>query len=158
MLGRRPSRSRSAVLTRWWRRLRWLRRAAIAAPLVAVGVRTAMRKRGGGTGDHGPGGSGRPVPSGDPSPRPHLSAVRAASTARAGSEVTTPVSVAAPTRDWVDGGDGRTVPEGFPVKAKASSGIYHEPGGRNYDRTRADRWYRSAAAAEADGFRAPKTA
>jgi hypothetical protein len=43
-----------------------------------------------------------------------------------------------------------------PVKAKASSGIYHQPDGLAYERTNADRCYPSAAAAEADGFRAAK--
>jgi hypothetical protein len=38
-----------------------------------------------------------------------------------------------------------------------SSGIFHEPGGRFYDRTRADRCYPTAAAAEADGYRRSKT-
>lgn len=47
-------------------------------------------------------------------------------------------------------------PAGYPVKVKLSSGIYHEPGTFNYERTRPDRWYRSPAEAAADGFRAPK--
>lgn len=44
-----------------------------------------------------------------------------------------------------------------PVKVKLSSGIFHLPGTRNYERTNADRWYVSAEAAAADGFRASKT-
>jgi hypothetical protein len=47
-------------------------------------------------------------------------------------------------------------PVSHPVKAKLTSGIYHEPGGGNYDRTKADRCYVDAAAAEADGLRAVK--
>jgi hypothetical protein len=43
-----------------------------------------------------------------------------------------------------------------PVKAKLSSGIYHLPGGQNYERTKPDRCYVDAAAAEADGLRAAK--
>jgi hypothetical protein len=43
-----------------------------------------------------------------------------------------------------------------PVKAKLASGIFHEPGGANYARTRADRCYPSAAAAECDGLRPAK--
>jgi len=42
------------------------------------------------------------------------------------------------------------------VKAKLGSGIYHVPGGGNYDRTHADRCYANAEAAEADGLRAAK--
>jgi hypothetical protein len=48
-------------------------------------------------------------------------------------------------------------PDGFPIKVKESSGIYHVPGGRFYDRTRPDRWYATADAAEADGYRPSKT-
>ena len=42
------------------------------------------------------------------------------------------------------------------MKAKLASGIFHVPGGANYARTRADRCYLSADAAEADGLRASK--
>ena len=49
----------------------------------------------------------------------------------------------------------RRVPDDHPVKAKLASGIFHVPGGANYDRTNADRCYvDAAAAAEADGLRA----
>jgi hypothetical protein len=51
---------------------------------------------------------------------------------------------------------GGECPLSHPVKGKAASGIYHEPGGRNYERTRADRCYVDAAAAESDGMRASK--
>ena len=44
-----------------------------------------------------------------------------------------------------------------PVKAKVASGIFHVEGGRNYARTRPDRCYASAEAAEADGLRRSKT-
>jgi hypothetical protein len=44
-------------------------------------------------------------------------------------------------------------PVSHPVKGKRSSGIFHVPGGQNYERTRADRCYVDAAAAEADGLR-----
>jgi hypothetical protein len=49
-----------------------------------------------------------------------------------------------------------TCPASHPVKAKLASGIYHVPGGGNYDRTKPDRCYVDAAAAEADGMRAAK--
>ena len=58
--------------------------------------------------------------------------------------------------DWVDAVGGEPGPSTHPVKAKLSSGIYHVPGGLSYERTRPDRWYRSVAAAEADGLRAAK--
>ena len=56
---------------------------------------------------------------------------------------------------WIDGADGEC-PASHPVKAKLASGIFHEPGGANYDRTQADRCYASAAAAETDGLRPAK--
>jgi len=52
--------------------------------------------------------------------------------------------------------DGGGCPDSHPVKGKLTSGIYHEPGGFNYARTRADRCYLDAAAAESDGLRAAK--
>ena len=47
-------------------------------------------------------------------------------------------------------------PTDFPIKAKSSSKIFHVPGGLSYERTRADRCYRDADAAEADGLRQAK--
>ncbi len=58
---------------------------------------------------------------------------------------------------WVPARDDGSAPESHPVKVKVSSGIFHEPGGRFYDRTRPDRCYPTAAAAEADGYRRSKT-
>ena len=43
-----------------------------------------------------------------------------------------------------------------PIKGKLTSGIYHRPGGFAYERTKADRCYRDALAAESDGLRAAK--
>lgn len=59
---------------------------------------------------------------------------------------------AAWTEPTADGG----CPDGFPIKAKMSSKIFHAPGQLNYDRTTPDRCYADAAAAEADGLRAAK--
>ena len=56
---------------------------------------------------------------------------------------------------WVEAVDG-ACPDGYPVKAKLKSGIFHQPGGLAYDRTNPDRCYRDAAYAEADGLRAAK--
>jgi hypothetical protein len=47
-------------------------------------------------------------------------------------------------------------PDGYPVKANDSSRIFHVPGGRSYARTNADRCYRSADDAVADGYRQAK--
>ncbi|MCU4186540.1 hypothetical protein K6U06_19390 [Acidiferrimicrobium sp. IK] len=58
-----------------------------------------------------------------------------------------------------DGGadpvDGRC-PDGYPVKAKQRSRIYHLPGMALYERTTPDRCYRSAEDAERSGFRRAK--
>lgn len=49
-------------------------------------------------------------------------------------------------------------PPTHPIKVKTASGIYHVPGSQFYERTRPDRCYVDAAAAEADGYRAAKAA
>ncbi len=56
---------------------------------------------------------------------------------------------------WVEPIDG-ACPDGFPVKAKLSSGIFHVPGMVNYARTTPDRCYASSEAAAADGLRPAK--
>jgi hypothetical protein len=56
---------------------------------------------------------------------------------------------------WVDAVNGECPPT-HPVKAKLSSGIFHVPGGAMYARTKPDRCYRDAGAAEADGLRPAK--
>lgn len=47
-------------------------------------------------------------------------------------------------------------PASHPVKGKLASGIYHEPGGASYARTKPDRCYLDAQSAEADGLRPAK--
>jgi hypothetical protein len=66
---------------------------------------------------------------------------------------TTPEAVSAA---WVTPDPSGGCPAGFPVKVKLASGLYHEPGAAAYGRTRPDRCYRDAAAAQADGFRAAR--
>ncbi len=62
---------------------------------------------------------------------------------------------ASETETWLEPVDGECPPT-HPVKGKLTSGIYHRPGGLNYVRTRPDRCYVDAAAAEAAGLRASK--
>jgi hypothetical protein len=50
--------------------------------------------------------------------------------------------------DPVDG----TCPITHPVKGKQKSGLFHEPGMAQYERTHPDRCYVDASAAEADGL------
>lgn len=56
---------------------------------------------------------------------------------------------------WVEPSDG-TCPDGYPVKGKLKSGIFHIPGMLAYDRTRPDRCYATAEDAVADGLRPAK--
>jgi len=65
-----------------------------------------------------------------------------------------PAGSVAPAVDPLPDG---SCPASHPVKAKRASGIFHAPGSRNYDRTKADACYVDAAAAEADGLRPSKT-
>ncbi len=46
-----------------------------------------------------------------------------------------------------------SAPEGYTVKGNADSGLYHEPDGRWYESTVAEFWFKSAAEAEAAGFK-----
>ena len=65
-------------------------------------------------------------------------------------------TTARPASAWVEGSGGEA-PAGYPIKLKVSSGIFHVPGGRFYERTNPDRWYATAEAAIADGYRQSKT-
>ena len=56
---------------------------------------------------------------------------------------------------WIEPVDG-ACPASHPIKAKLSSGIYHSPGGMNYERTHPDRCYIDGTAAESDGLRPAK--
>ncbi len=77
--------------------------------------------------------------------------------AAVGDLVAEAAGAASPTDDpsWVPPVDG-ACPASHPIKANSNSGIYHEPGGRFYDRTQPERCYADPAAAEADGYRAAK--
>jgi hypothetical protein len=60
------------------------------------------------------------------------------------------------TNGWVDPNGTGACPITHPIKGKQSSGIYHVPGGANYDRTIPDRCYVNEEAAERDGMRRSK--
>jgi hypothetical protein len=53
---------------------------------------------------------------------------------------------------WQEPAPDGTCDQSYPVKVKMRSMLFHLPGMIAYDRTMADRCYRSAADAEADGF------
>jgi len=86
----------------------------------------------------------------------------AAGAAAATTAATDAANAAAAANDaappaWLPANEDGSTPAGHPVKVKESSGIFHVPGGRFYDRTKPDRCYPTAAAAEADGYRRSKT-
>src|SRR5262245_33340727 len=83
-----------------------------------------------------------------PVPRPSV----AVDPAPSETETTPAAGANGATPDWVESDNG-TCPATHPVKGKLSSGIFHVPGGQNYERTHADRCYVDPAAAEADGLR-----
>lgn len=76
-------------------------------------------------------------------------------TVDAPAEPTPDPTAAAEPAAWVEP-DGDACPASHPLKAKLASGIFHAPGGLNYERTKPDRCYADAAAAEADGLRPSK--
>ena len=57
-----------------------------------------------------------------------------------------PAGAAAPLADG-------SAPEGYTVTGNADSGLYHEPDGRWFDATVAEFWFKTAADAEAAGFK-----
>jgi hypothetical protein len=71
------------------------------------------------------------------------------------AETTSAAPAPSQEQTWVEPVDG-DCPDGYPIKAKVKSGIFHQPGGLAYDRTNPDRCYPDAASAEADGLRAAK--
>ena len=80
-----------------------------------------------------------------------------AANATAAAAATGDAASAAAEPAWLPANEDGSTPAGHPVKVKESSGIFHVPGGRFYDRTKPDRCYPTAAAAEADGYRRSKT-
>jgi hypothetical protein len=136
-------------------------KVALGAALVAAGVAAVRALRGG----PAPAFSEHPSTGTAPMPTPAPTPVAQPTPEPARTE-STPVTAAAPKAEpeaaapdaaapWVEPVDG-ACPEGFPVKAKLSSGIFHVPGGLAYERTKPDRCYRSADDALADGLRAAK--
>jgi hypothetical protein len=67
-----------------------------------------------------------------------------------------PAPAPAEAPPWVEPGDDGSCPVSHPIKGKRASGIYHVPGGANYDRTRAERCYADEDAARRDGLRRSK--
>ena len=94
-------------------------------------------------------------------PDPVLSEPRPSTEVHADPEAPKPPTSVAPKPagdagvTWVEP-TGEVCPTTHPVKAKLASKIFHVPGGQMYDRTKPDRCYRDAGAAESDGLRQAK--
>jgi len=73
----------------------------------------------------------------------------------------TPAEVVALAGEW-DGSapatDDGEMPEGYEIKGNAGSMLYHEPGSRYYEATKAEVWFDSVESAEAAGFSKPGSA
>lgn len=97
-----------------------------------------------------------PTPDAAPAPNPPGDAEPAADVVRVSEPEGVPVADAGVRAAWVAPTAAGGCPDGYPIKAKTSSKIFHSPGQLNYDRTTPDRCYRDAGAAEDDGLRAAK--
>ena len=99
-------------------------------------------------------------PAPKPAPEPAPAAAAAKKAAKKATKATEPAAPAArpegpPAKAWVEG-TGAVCPDSHPVKAKMSSHLFHLPGMFAYDRTKPDRCYENAEAAEADGLHRAK--
>ncbi len=103
--------------------------------------------------------SATPLPSAPPQWPPLTGSPTATATSAAAAPSATPARPPTPeaAQPWLPPRDDGNTPASHPIKAKQSSGIFHVPGGRFYDRTRPDRCYTTAAEAEADGYRQSKS-
>ena len=157
------------MLRRWFHRL--TRLALLTAVVGAVvGIRHLAARRHGGA-ELGPPATWPPLERGEEpvaavgdlvsstTPPPPTSALPESDepVAAVGDLVAEAAEATSPTDDppWLLPVNG-VCPASHPIKANRNSGIYHEPGGRFYDRTQPERCYADPAAAEADGYRAAK--
>jgi hypothetical protein len=97
-----------------------------------------------------------PVPHSASTPTPTPPTPNAPAPQPAPAKTTAKKTSAAPTAAWKKPNTDGSCPKSHPVKAKMASGIFHVPGGASYARTKPDRCYVDAAAAEADGLRPAK--
>ncbi|MFT3715277.1 MAG: B-4DMT family transporter [Gordonia sp. (in: high G+C Gram-positive bacteria)] len=79
----------------------------------------------------------------------------AATTAAAGSSEASG-SVAVPAGAHLPLADPNQVPEGFPIKGNADSGLYHTPESPWYSQTVAEMWFATEEAAQAAGYSHPE--
>jgi hypothetical protein len=132
--------------------VRLLRRLGLASFLIGVLAFVARQR---GRLGSGTGSGGTTEPSRDPAWPPIKNEARPFVQVESAGDAVNPAIADDGTVRWVPPADGQC-PDGFPIKANNSSGIFHVPGGRSYDRTIPERCYAEADAAVADGYRAAK--
>lgn len=91
-----------------------------------------------------------------PEPRRRVQVVKKAGGGPGSAKKTVRIQAKAPAAppagaNW-KAATGGACPEGYAIKVKVRSGLYHEPGMFAYERTNPDRCYPNPEAAEADGF------
>jgi hypothetical protein len=86
-------------------------------------------------------------------PRPEPATTPATAPA---ADVVEPPTVVDTETSWRPLNADGTMPDGYPIKAKNQSMIFHVPTGRFYARTIPERCYATEAAAIADGYRRAK--
>lgn len=96
-----------------------------------------------------------PMPDATPVVVPAVNLLQEAPAKKAAARKATKKTESTPAAPWVDPTDGEC-PGTHPIKGKLASKIFHVPGGFNYPRTKPDRCYIDAPAAEADGLRPSK--
>jgi hypothetical protein len=134
------------------RLIRFLFTAAALTALAWAARRALIRWIDGPAGGHSTAPWG-PIAAVAPAP---TAAAPTAATPTAPTEAATPAPAAKKQpplgADWVAPDEAGACPESHPVKVKLSSRLYHLPGMNAYARTRPDRCYPTAEAAQADGF------
>jgi len=91
-----------------------------------------------------------------PAPRPPEHRVHVPPEVEPGGGPETEAEGEAHVPDWLEPNPDGSCPSTHPIKAKLASGIYHVPGGANYERTHPDRCYADEGAAKRDGLRRSK--
>ncbi len=100
------------------------------------------------------------APTGIPSPGEVRGGRHAAADAEDDAAITTAITEAVPTARIAAGqlaihlpmDDPYQVPDGYPVKANASFGVYYMPDSKLYEDTLAEIWFATEEIAQANGF------
>src|SRR6187402_773745 len=129
--------------------MRWLRRLVLLGVLGAIAF-SLVRRRADANTAHAP-----LRAAGEDQWPPIEPRVPTSATPTEAAGVDATVALERPTPGWVVPVDG-ACPISHPIKVNTTSGIFHAPGGRFYERTVPTRCYAEADDAVADGYRAAK--